>query len=207
MTIPDLSPTPVRSGSTQETGQLAGVLARAFEDDPVSAFVLPDRSTRRRRLEALYRLLFVPDALRDDGCYTTADRGCVALWKPADAPRPSLLEALRLAPGLARVLGRQTPRALRVLTYMEAQVPQEPHSHLVLLGTDPRWQGQGLGSLVLRETLAPLDRERVPAYLEASTPRSRALYLRHGFAVMNEVRLPGGGPPLWRMWRDPQDPH
>ena len=108
---------------------------------------------------------------------------------------------------MARVLGRQTPRALRVLTYMEAQVPREPHAHLVLLGTDPRWQGQGLGSLVLRETLAPLDRERVPAYLEASTPRSRALYLRHGFVVMNEVRLPGGGPPLWRMWRDPQDPH
>ncbi|MFC7358722.1 GNAT family N-acetyltransferase [Nocardioides astragali] len=202
----DLARTPIRKGRTEETRQLAGVLGRAFENDPLSTFVLPDRSTRRRGLEALYRLVFVPDALRDGECYTTTDHGCVALWKPADQPRPSLLETLRLTSKIARVLGRQTPRALRVLTYMEAQIPREPHAHLMLLGTDPRCQGQGLGSLVLRETLAPLDRERVPAYLEASTPRSRALYLRHGFVVMNEIRLPGGGPPLWRMWRDPQDP-
>lgn len=200
----DLARTPVRKGSAAEAGQLAGVLARAFENDPVSTFVLPDRSTRRRRLEELYRLVLVPEALGDDECYATADHGCAALWKPAGKPRPSLLETLRLTSKLVRVLGHQTPRALRVLTYMEAQVPQEPHAHLVLLGTDPACQGQGLGSLMLRETLAPLDRERVPAYLEASTPRSRALYLRHGFVVMSEVRLPGGGPPLWRMWRDPK---
>jgi ribosomal protein S18 acetylase RimI-like enzyme len=196
----------VRKGRVEETGQLARVLANAFEDDPVSTFVLPDESTRRRRLEELYRLLFVPDALSDDECYTTTDHGCVALWKPADKPRPSLLETFRLAPKIARVLGRQTPRALRVLNYMEAQPPQEPHAHLVLLGTDPEHQGQGRGSLMLRETLARLDRERVPAYLEASTVRSRALYLRHGFVVLNEIHLPGGGPPLWRMWRDPQGP-
>ena len=34
MTTRDLSRTPVRSGRTRETGQLAGVLARAFEDGP-----------------------------------------------------------------------------------------------------------------------------------------------------------------------------
>ena len=45
--------------------------------------------------------------------------------------------------------------------------------------------------------------KRIPAYLEASTPRNRALYLRHGFVVLDEMRLPGGGPPLWRMWREP----
>lgn len=193
----------VRKGRAEETGQLARVLAHAFENDPVSTFVLPDHSKRLRGLEGLYRLIFVPDALSDDECYTTTGHGGVALWKPADKPRPSLLETLRLAPKMARVLGRQTPRALGVLNYMEAQLPKEPHAHLVLLGTDPDCQGQGLGSLLLRETLARLDRERVPAYLEASTPRSRALYLRHGFVVMNEIRLPGGGPPLWRMWRDP----
>lgn len=202
----DLARTPVRKGGTAETGLLAGVLARAFENDPVSTFVLPDPSTRRRRLEAFYRLVLVPEALRDGECWTTADHGCVALWKPAGKPRPSLLETVRLTPTMARILGRRTPRALRALTHMEAQVPREPHAHLVLLGTDPGCQEQGLGSLVLRETLAPLDRAGIPAYLEASTIRSRALYLRHGFAVMSEVRLPGGGPPLWRMWRVPQGP-
>jgi hypothetical protein len=43
----------------------------------------------------------------------------------------------------------------------------------------------------------------VPAYLEASTPRNRALYERHGFTVTEEFVLGKGSPPLWRMWREP----
>ncbi len=43
--------------------------------------------------------------------------------------------------------------------------------------------------------------ERTPAYLNAGSPRGRDLYLRHGFGVIAELRLPFGGP--WRMWRAP----
>jgi hypothetical protein len=48
------------------------------------------------------------------------------------------------------------------------------------------------------------DRERVPAFLEASTARNRALYERHGFAVTEEFALGRGAPPQWRMWREPR---
>ena len=49
--------------------------------------------------------------------------------------------------------------------------------------------------------LARCDRERMPAYLESSTERSRALYERHGFQTTEVIRMPRGGPPLWLMWR------
>ena len=42
------------------------------------------------------------------------------------------------------------------------------------------------------------------AYHEATTPRNRALYERHGYVHQGEFVLPDGGPPLWRMWRDPR---
>ena len=51
------------------------------------------------------------------------------------------------------------------------------------------------------EILARCDRERIPAYLESSTERSRALYERHGFSTTEVIRMPRGGPPLWLMWR------
>jgi hypothetical protein len=51
------------------------------------------------------------------------------------------------------------------------------------------------------EMLARCDRERMPAYLESSTERSRALYERHGFQTTEVIRMPRGGPPLWLMWR------
>ena len=49
---------------------------------------------------------------------------------------------------------------------------------------------------------------RVPAYLEAAEPRSRELYLRHGYADRADgpFRFPDGGPPMWPMWREPQPP-
>jgi len=43
----------------------------------------------------------------------------------------------------------------------------------------------------------------MPAYLEASTERNRGLYLRHGFADRGGLRLPGDGPRMWPMWREP----
>jgi hypothetical protein len=47
------------------------------------------------------------------------------------------------------------------------------------------------------------DDEGIPAYLEATSAGNRDLYLRHGFEVIEEARWPGGGPPLWLMWREP----
>jgi hypothetical protein len=52
--------------------------------------------------------------------------------------------------------------------------------------------------------LSRCDEQGLPAYLEASSPRNRALYERHGFEVTEELKLPRSGPPLWLMWREPR---
>jgi len=70
-----------------------------------------------------------------------------------------------------------------------------------VIGVRPEWQGRGFGSALLRPILERCDRERLPAYLEASSPRNRALYERHGFAVVEEMRV-SDSPPVWRMWRE-----
>ena len=48
------------------------------------------------------------------------------------------------------------------------------------------------------------DADGLPAYHEATSPRNRALYERHGYVNQGELVLPDGGPTLWRMWRDPR---
>jgi GNAT superfamily N-acetyltransferase len=201
--VPDAPVASVRKARAEDAGRLARVLARAFLDDPVTEWFLPDPSDRFERLERMYQLIMVPDALNDDEAYVTGDGGAVALWVPAGKPKPGLVGNLRLMTKVARVFGRHAPRALRGLSYMESKFPEQPHAHLVFIGTDPDRQGEGLGSELLRRTLPRLDRRGIPAYLEASTLRSRALYLRHGFVDMDEMRMPDDGPPLWRMWRDP----
>jgi ribosomal protein S18 acetylase RimI-like enzyme len=105
---------------------------------------------------------------------------------------------------MVRVFGRRLPLALRARLRMEGRHPRKPpHWYLAMMGVDPQWQGRGIGSKLMRPALETLDAEGTPAYLEASTPRSRALYERHGFVVTGEFNLPSGGPPLWQMWREP----
>jgi GNAT superfamily N-acetyltransferase len=91
---------------------------------------------------------------------------------------------------------------------LESGHPSEPehppHYYLPFLGVDPPWQGRGLGGALLAPVLQRCDRESVPAYLEASTARNRALYERHAFAVTEEFKLARDAPMQWRMWRAPR---
>ena len=103
---------------------------------------------------------------------------------------------------LEEVAGIDAPRLFEVVELFEAQAPQEPHYHLQFLGVRPERQGAGLGGALMAPMLARCDRDGVPAYLEATSDRNRALSERHGFRAHGAIPLPDG-PAVWRMWRDP----
>lgn len=196
--------TEIRRATRGELRRLAHVLARAFADDPVTEYFFPDVSKRPAQLPRFFGDLFLARIALGRDEILTDDRGRgVASWTPPGLGHTSTAEMVRLVPRMAAIFGRALPRALRGLAFMEAHFPEAPHWHLPFLGVDPEWQGRGIGASLMAPILERADREGMPAYLEASTTRSRALYLRQGFVVLDEMRLPGGGPPLWRMWREP----
>jgi len=74
------------------------------------------------------------------------------------------------------------------------------------LAVRPDRQGRGTGAALLAAGHAVLDQvPGTPAYLEASSPRALDLYLARGYALLPGApfHLPGDGPPLWPMWRQP----
>jgi GNAT superfamily N-acetyltransferase len=194
----------VRKATTADVADVARALARAFYDDPVMSWFFRDDTRRMRQLERGFALFMRDVYLRHDESYTTHPPVGGALWAPPGKWHLGLLSQLRLLPRLAATAGRELPRFLRGLAFIESKHPREAHYYLGPLGVEPEWQGKGVGSALLRPMLERCDREGVPAYLEASTPRNRALYLRNGFEVIEEVTLPRGGPPSWLMWRAPQ---
>jgi GNAT superfamily N-acetyltransferase len=193
----------VRKATSADVPVLSSVLARAFDGDPPMQWFLPDAASRVERAEMLFDVMLRRLHLTRDECFTTEDVRGGALWVPPGSRRLGLLEQLRLLPSMMRVFGWGLGRAQRGLTVIESGHPRKPHYYLDTLGVGPEWQGQGLGSALLGPVLERCDSERMPAYLNAGSQRSRNLYLRHGFEVMEEFRLPEDGPPLWRMWRNP----
>ena len=194
----------VRKATHEDVGRLADVLARAFDGDPPMRWFLPDEKSRVNRARALFDLMLRRVHLHRGWCYTTEDVVGGALWVPPGSWRLGVVQQLALLPGMLRVFGRGLARAQRGLAVMEQGHPSAPHYYLDSLGVAPEWQGRGLGSALMAPVLERCDAERMPAYLNAGSPRSRELYRRHGFEVTEEFALPEGGPPLWRMWREPR---
>ncbi|MFC4785846.1 GNAT family N-acetyltransferase [Nocardioides sp. MAHUQ-72] len=192
----------VRRATPDDAAGLSLTLASAFRDDPVFTWCIPDPHQRDHRLAAWFRVV-VDALLAHDETYCTRDRAGTALWVPPDVPPLTEEEGARLG-AVTADLGAPTPERIEALSeLMEARHPQDPHLYLWFAGVHAQRQGQGYGGHLLRSRLDRADEEGLPAYLEATSPRNRALYERHGFEVTGELSV-DGSPPLWQMWREPR---
>lgn len=194
----------IRKMTKSDIRAVAAALAQAFHEDPHFRWIVRSDARRMRALERGFGLFIQRLWLTPDEGYTTDRLTGAAIWMPPETWHVGLLTQLRLAPGTIGALRGDTPRLLKALNFIERKHPDSPpHWYLPIIGVAPAWQGRGYGASLLGPILRRCDGEGTPAYLEASTPRNRALYERHGFEVVEECRYASDGPPLWRMWREP----
>ena len=175
------------------------MLARAFHDDPVFSWLIPDDHARAVRLPRLFGLFFSgdgPAGMR----LATGGAEAATLWRAPGQAASGRGETLRAAWPLVRIFGRHLPRAFAVSEAIEAHLPAGPFWYLHIAGCDPAHQGRGLGGAAVR---VGLERAagRLPAYLETAKERNLPFYQRLGFAVTREWSVPGGGPRFWSMLR------
>lgn len=168
----------------------------AFAADPVVRWIWHDTDQYLTHFPEFVRV-FGGDAFGHGTAFTAGDFHGVALWHP---------------PGVHSdddALGAMVEASLfdadkeKVFAFLEAMGPHHPEGdiwYLPLIGVEPMWQGRGLGGALLAHALAKCDEDHVPAYLEATSEGSRALYQRHGFEVTATIQV-GDSPPMWPMLR------
>ncbi len=194
----------VRAATPDDLPRIGAALAAAFADDPVWGYLASTRANWPARAAAWFKA----DAraqMRGHGEVLVDDkvRGA-AIWSPPDHWKGTTGEAVAIAVPSIRLFGSKLPRAIRVLIQMERAHPVDPpHWYLAVLGTDPAYQGAGVGSALIRSVLDRCDAQGLGAYLESSKEQNLAFYARHGFDLTQRCD-PGGQPPTWTMWRDPR---
>lgn len=178
------------------------VLARAFQDDPVFEWLLPDPDRRRELLPSVF-MAFSELYLPYDESYIAGGGLGVALWVPPGGQPFSDEELDQLGEQLAVTLGDDADKGVELNAALEEHHPAEPAFYLPFIGVVPEQQGRGLGSRLLETMLVQCDDSGTPAFLDATSPENRRLYERHGFETMAQVDV-AHGPTLWTMWREPE---
>lgn len=189
--------------------QAAEVLGRAFFTDPAFVFTFPDDEQRRQRLPWLmqigvrygYRFGHVSSAepeMFGHAVWLPPGNGSVAPERMSavgfdNAIQQMGQDALARFGGFMELMGEHHER-----------IVPTPHWYLMILGVDPPYQGKGIGGSLIAPTLARADAEGLPCYLETANPRNLPFYQRHGFEVRHEADIPGGGPRIWMMLREPR---
>lgn len=191
----------IRDGKGEDTDLVTEVLTDAFKLDPVMNWVIPARQLYPDFFRLIIDQVFLPRGLVH---LEQSHRGA-ALWLPPG-------EKFEIPPGLAivglvtRLLLSKGPGALlripQQARLFDRHHPDQAHYHLLYVGCRPQAQGQGVGSALLKQGTRICDEQRMPAYLESSREQNLPLYQRHGFEIIAEEHLPGGGPKAWFMWRE-----
>jgi GNAT superfamily N-acetyltransferase len=191
---------PTRLGTPRELDRLSEILADAFTDDPVLAWLLPDESRRPEQLLRFFKLEIERRTL-PHGRIWMGDRADGALLElPSDRWELSPRDKTFRTPVFLRIFGRRLPQATALTAAMEKVHPTEPHYYIPYVGVAPHAQGEGLGTALVARTVARCDKEGFPAYLEATSERSAELYSRLGFEHLRHFTV-GNGPPIWPMRR------
>lgn len=181
-------------------------IALAFYQDVLWHYMLPVQEPLYSRAVRSIMGFPVRYAIRYGEVYapSPAMEG-VAVWQTPTTPSFDLIRSLQS--GLLEILalwvrlGRKHVRHLldASKTVLEARVRNAPipHYYLEIIGVRPDHQGKGVGSRLIAPMLVRADCENVPCYLETQTESNVAFYRKRGFAVVEALHMPHGGPQVW----------
>ncbi|MEO3796118.1 GNAT family N-acetyltransferase [Nonomuraea sp. B10E15] len=187
---------PVRLAGEADQQKVLEVLTEAFMDDALARWLFPGAGRRGHLRAHFHRPLLTHPAAE---AYLAGRSEGASVWQTLTPHEES--------PDEPDSNGVRSESGARLLALGQALAPRhprhEPHLYLPFMGVISGRQGAGLGSAMLRHRLERADADGLPAYLEASSPRSRALYQRHGFEDLGGPVQAADSPHLWPMWRPP----
>ena len=192
--------------------EVADLMGRAFQDDPLFVHACPDPGDRARWLPWMFRWSTWKGFLFGQTLGTTGRLdGVVATIAPGggefteeDLTRFGYRRG-RDAVG-AEVWDRAIDRVNAAFAPADAALHRsvaEQHWYLDVIAVDPAAQGRGIGGALLCAVHTSADADGVPIVLLTYQPTNLSFYSRHGYSVVCGGTAPGNGPRWWGLRREP----
>jgi ribosomal protein S18 acetylase RimI-like enzyme len=177
-------------------------LTSAFFEDPLwGTWAFPDIASRQERLRRLMHA-WSSAALCHPWAWVSENTAALALWLPPGEPEMTAAQETAFQQLILDLFGRRADELNELFNLFDQHHPrEEPHYYLSLWATHRDHAGRGLGGALIRENLALIDSERMPAYVESSNPVNVPLYEALGFRRRAQFGV-ASGPVITTLWRE-----
>jgi ribosomal protein S18 acetylase RimI-like enzyme len=186
--------------------QAAEVISQAFMDDPLCAFMLPNKRTRVNTLKKFFRT-YGEVNIRNHRAYGVGEplKG-VAFWMEPGMPVASitLISLSSFLPLMFTSYPIGLIKARKILEQtdiMHQKYVADPHFYLDNIGVLPAEWGKGYSSLLIRPFLEKADAKKAIVYTDTVTRSNIGLYKHFGFECMEECAIDGTGITVWALRR------
>jgi ribosomal protein S18 acetylase RimI-like enzyme len=184
------------------------VMSRAFLNDPLWKYLVPD-DARRARVVPLSMGILVRYSFLYGEIFTTPTLGGIACWLTPGKTTPTLRRLVWIGIHNAPLqLGWTGFRRYTAVENYSGEVHKRAvpgmHWYLWGLGVEPSRQGQGIGGLLIQPVLARADASDLPCYLETMNKKNVSFYVKHGFKIVSDEEVPRHGLRVWAMLREPR---
>jgi ribosomal protein S18 acetylase RimI-like enzyme len=182
------------------------VLIDAFWDDPLNLYFIPEGENRLKLFSEYlrFRLKF---AFKYGEVYSTSPNfEGIAAWFPPDKSDMTNVRILQSGGlNLIRHLGMDTVSRMSHVSSHTTKLRKKhlprPHWHLFPIAVDPRHQGKGFASALMRPMLGRIQNEGLPCFLETQNEKNVSLYEHFGFEVIFKETFPEVELSNWGMVR------
>ncbi|MEN4010613.1 MAG: GNAT family N-acetyltransferase [Bellilinea sp.] len=195
--------------SPPQTGAVAQAMSRAFFNDPMFTYILPNEQARSEKMPRFFRAILAY-GLRYGEVYTTNNADGGAIWLGPGKTEFTLGRMLRtgILWTVPLILGWDALERFKHLDTHEYKAHKQSISgnywYLLALGVDPSRKGQGIGGKLMQPILARADDQGLPCFLETLNEINLPIYAKYGFQVKVSGQVPQGGPKYWTMLRPPR---
>ena len=183
------------------------LVVKAIFEDPSSIYFFPDISTRKEKLQHLWKF-FLGQILSNGKLYAISSNiEGLAGWifhNPAEDSMPKTLQddimSLTFQMGFDNVM--KISCHIMLCGQLHEQHANFPHWCLSPVAVTPELQGKGYASRLLDPMLSRIDNEQKPCYLQIENEKNVPIYEHFGFELIEKANLPNTDIYIWCMLRE-----
>ena len=190
----------VHEATIEDKKKVLSTACLAFGSDPFMRWIMPEGQRYLDNYQELVDIYCFEKSLQESTTFITESFAGAAIWLP-----PGVFgDERKISSWVSENVPEQRLETLeKVLEELDKYHPKTNCCwYLALLAVDPAFQRIGLGSIMMKHVNRLLDNNGSQGYLESSNAKNIALYQRHGFEVMGEIKV-GDCPVVIPMLREP----